>query len=96
MMSAVSDNSNLNGGSEMGVGGDERIASNLISILLLVSDPFFPFWCPFLMHVRGVSVCYFTGLYLADHGVTVCSFTVFNLVERGVIVFSFTFSKLSD
>ena len=39
MMSAASDNSNLNGGAAMGVGGAERIASNLIKRLLLVSDP---------------------------------------------------------
>ena len=39
MMSAASDNSNLNGGSAMGMGGDERIASKIISMLLLVSDP---------------------------------------------------------
>ena len=38
-MDAVSDNSNRNGGAVMGVGVDERIASNLISRLLLVSDP---------------------------------------------------------
>ena len=39
MMSAVPYDSNQNGGSLMGVGGDERIASNLISRLPLVSDP---------------------------------------------------------
>ena len=37
-MAAVSDNSNRNGGAAMGVGGAERIDSNLISRLLLVSD----------------------------------------------------------
>ena len=43
MMAAVSDNSNRNGGTAMGVGGTERIASNLISRSLLVSDTLFPF-----------------------------------------------------
>ena len=38
-MDAVSDISNRNGAAAMGVGGDERIASNLISRLLLVSYP---------------------------------------------------------
>ena len=41
MMAEVSDNSNRNGGAAMGVGGAERIASNLISRLLLVSYPLF-------------------------------------------------------
>ena len=43
MMAAVSDNSNRNGGAAMGGYGSERIASNLISRLLLVSDPLFLF-----------------------------------------------------
>ena len=43
MMAAVSDNSNRNIGAAMGVGGAERITSNLIRRLLLVSDPFFLF-----------------------------------------------------
>ena len=43
MMAAVSDNSNRNGGALMGVGGADKIASNLISRLLLVSDPSFLF-----------------------------------------------------
>ena len=38
MLAAVSDNYNRNGGAAMGVGGAERIASNLISRPLLVSD----------------------------------------------------------
>ena len=38
MMAAMSDNLNLNGGATMGVGGADRIASNLIIRLLLVSD----------------------------------------------------------
>ena len=38
MMDAASDNSNRNGGAAMGMGEVERIASNLISRLLLVSD----------------------------------------------------------
>ena len=38
-MDAVSDNSNRNGGAAMGVDGSERIAYNLIRMLLLVSDP---------------------------------------------------------
>ena len=37
MMDAASDNSNRNGGAAMGMGGAERISSNLISRLLLVS-----------------------------------------------------------
>ena len=43
MMASVSDNSNRNGGATMGVGGAERIASNMISRLILVSDPLFLF-----------------------------------------------------
>ena len=39
----MSDNSNRNGGTSMGVGGADRIASNLISRLLLVSDSIFLF-----------------------------------------------------
>ena len=39
MMAAVSDSSNLNGGAAMGVSGSERISSNLIIRLILVSDP---------------------------------------------------------
>ena len=39
MMAVVSNNSNLNGGAAIGVGGAESIDSNLISRLLLVSDP---------------------------------------------------------
>ena len=39
MMATVSDNSNRNGSAATGVGGAERIAYNLISGLLLVSDP---------------------------------------------------------
>ena len=38
-MAAVSDNSNRNGGALMGVVGAERISSNLIIRLILVSDP---------------------------------------------------------
>ena len=38
MMAAVSANSSQNGGAAMGVGGAERIFSNLIIRLLLVSD----------------------------------------------------------
>ena len=38
MMAAASDNSNWNGGAEMGVGGYESISSNLLNRLLLVSD----------------------------------------------------------
>ena len=38
-MAVASDNSNRNGGAAMGVGGDERIASNPIIRLLLVSGP---------------------------------------------------------
>ena len=37
MMVVVSDNSNRNGGAAMGMGRSDRIASNLISRLLLVS-----------------------------------------------------------
>ena len=44
MMDAMSDNSIRNGGATMGVGGDERIVSNLIIRLLLVSDPLFLFY----------------------------------------------------
>ena len=43
MMDAASDNSNRNGGAAMGMGGAERISSNLISRLILVSDPLFLF-----------------------------------------------------
>ena len=43
MMAAVSDSSNLNGGAAMGVSGSERISSNLIIRLLLVSDLIFLF-----------------------------------------------------
>ena len=43
MMAVVSDNSNRNGGAALGVGGAERISSNLIRGLLLVSDPLFLF-----------------------------------------------------
>ena len=43
MMAAVSDDSNRNCGAAMEVGGDERISSNLISRLLLLSDPIFLF-----------------------------------------------------
>ena len=43
MMAAVSDNSNRNGGAEMGVGGADRIASNLNIRLILVSDTLFLF-----------------------------------------------------
>ena len=39
MMAAVSDISNRDGVATMGMGADERIASNLISRLLLVSVP---------------------------------------------------------
>ena len=39
MMMAASDNSNLNGCAAMGVREAERISSNLIIRLLLVSDP---------------------------------------------------------
>ena len=39
MMAAVYDNSNLNSGSGMGVGGAEMIASSLINRLILLSDP---------------------------------------------------------
>ena len=39
MMAAVSDNSNRNVGAAMWVGGAERIDSNLIRRLILVSDP---------------------------------------------------------
>ena len=42
-MDVVSDNSNRNGGTSMGVGGADRIASNLIIRLLLVSDTIFIF-----------------------------------------------------
>ena len=38
-MAAVSDNSNQYCGAAMGLVGAERIASNLISMLLLVSGP---------------------------------------------------------
>ena len=48
------------------------------------------------MNVRGVSVCYFTGLNLADYGVTTCSFTGVNLAENGVIVWSFILPVLSE
>ena len=52
-MAAVSDNYNRNDGAAMGVGGAERISYNLISRLLLVSDPILllvsvlgkHFWC---------------------------------------------------
>ena len=43
MMDVVSDNSNRNGGAAMGVGRAERIYSNLISRLILVSDTIFFF-----------------------------------------------------
>ena len=43
LMPAVSDSSNRNGGTMMGLGGAERIASNLIRRLLLVSDIIFLF-----------------------------------------------------
>ena len=43
-MSGVSDNSNRNGGAAMVEGGAESISSNLISRLLLVSDPLFVFY----------------------------------------------------
>ena len=43
MMDVAFDNSNRNGGSAMGMGGGERIASNLISRLILLSDPLFLF-----------------------------------------------------
>ena len=38
-MAAVSDNSNQNCGTEMVLGGSERIAYNLVSKILLVSGP---------------------------------------------------------
>ena len=41
MMAAAFDNSNRDGGSAMGMGGDESIAYNLISRLILVSGPIF-------------------------------------------------------
>ena len=48
MIAALFNNSNRNCGAEMGVGGAERIDYNLISRLLLVSDPLllfgFCFW----------------------------------------------------
>ena len=94
-MAAVSDNSNRNGGAAMGVGGAERIAYNLTSRLLLVSDTLFFFWCPFLVNVRGVSMCSFTGFDLVYCGVTVCSFTGLNLAEHCGIMCSFTFPDLS-
>ena len=47
-MAAAFDNSNQNGGCAMGMGGSERIASNLISRLLLVYDPLFLFGVLFL------------------------------------------------
>ena len=43
MLAAVSDNSNQNGGTVMGVGGAESISSNLINRLLLISDTLFIF-----------------------------------------------------
>ena len=74
-MDAGSDNSNRNGGAAIGMGGDERIASNLINRLLLVYVPVFLFGIRSLDNVRGVSVCSFTlSLDLANRGVTVCSF----------------------
>ena len=39
MLAVVSDNSNRNGGAEMGVCGAERISYNLISGLLLMYVP---------------------------------------------------------
>ena len=39
MMVVVSDNSNRNGGAAMGMGGAERIDSNRIRSLLLVTVP---------------------------------------------------------
>ena len=78
MMAAVSYSSNRNGGALMGVGGSDMICSNLISRLLLVSNTLF--FCPFLVNVRGFSVCHFTCLDLVDRGVTVCYFTILNLV----------------
>ena len=80
----------------MGVGGAERISFNLISRLILMSDPLYLFFCPLLVNVCGVSVCYFTVFDLADRGVNVCSFTGLNLAGCGVIVFSFTFPDLSE
>ena len=94
MITAVSDHSNRNSGTAMGMGGDERIASCFISILRLVSDPLF--LCLFLVNVRGGSVYSFTGLDPSDHSVTVCSFTSLKLAERGVIVCSFTLTDLSE
>ena len=78
----------------MGMGGYERIASNLISILRLVSDPLF--LCLFLVNVRGGSVYSFTGLDPSDRSVTVCSFTSLKLAERGVIVCSFTLTEILE
>ena len=95
-MVAVSENSNRNCGAFMEVGWAGRIASNLISRLLLVSDPISIFLCQFLVNVRGVIVCYFTGLNLADCCVSVCYFTGFNLAERGVIVCSFTLTEILE
>ena len=43
MMAALSDHSNRNGDPAVEVGGVERIAYNLISRLILVSDPIFLF-----------------------------------------------------
>ena len=61
MMSAASDNSNLNGGATMGMGGDKRIASNIISMLLLVSDPLLLFG---ICSWRRCVVLVFVTLYL--------------------------------
>ena len=94
MIAMVSDHSNRNSGTVIGVGGDERIASNLIIRLLLVSDPIFV--CLFLVNVRGGSVYSFTGLDLSNRGVTVCYFTGLKLAECGVIVCSFTLTDLSE
>ena len=43
MIAAVFDNSSRNGGAAMGLVGAEMIAYNLISRLLLVSNPLFLF-----------------------------------------------------
>ena len=47
MMAKLSDNSNQNGGDVVGMGGVDRIFSNLISRVLLVSGTLFLFWVSF-------------------------------------------------
>ena len=44
MIAAAFDNLNCNGGAAMGMGGVDRISSDLLIRLLLVSDPLFVFW----------------------------------------------------